>query len=106
MIPSSALLPFTASDDKALKKLLSKHGIGLTVEEARRICGFLGRDPTIVEATIWGIQGSEHCSYKSSRRFLKNFPTEDELRAAVKGFGSNCRYRTLEYYWVFTFEAN
>ncbi|MEI8230647.1 MAG: phosphoribosylformylglycinamidine synthase subunit PurL [Candidatus Peregrinibacteria bacterium] len=76
MIPSSALLPFTASDDKALKKLLSKHGIGLTVEEARRICGFLGRDPTIVEATIWGIQGSEHCSYKSSRRFLKNFPTE------------------------------
>jgi phosphoribosylformylglycinamidine synthase len=36
----------------------------------------LGRDPTIVEAVIWGIQGSEHCSYKSSKRFLKTFHTK------------------------------
>ncbi len=35
----------------------------------------LGRPPTLVEAVIWGIQGSEHCSYKSSKRFLKQFHT-------------------------------
>ncbi len=35
----------------------------------------LGRDPTITEAVIWGIQGSEHCSYKSSKRLLSQFPT-------------------------------
>ena len=42
----------------------------------------------------------------ATHEVLKNFPTEDELRAAVKGFGNNYRYRALEYYWVFTFEAN
>lgn len=36
----------------------------------------LGRPPTVVEAVIWGIQGSEHCSYKSSRRFLAMLPTD------------------------------
>lgn len=49
--------------------------IGLTVEEARKIEYLLGRPPTVVEAVIWGIQGSEHSSYKSSRRFLKDLPT-------------------------------
>lgn len=42
----------------------------------------------------------------ATHEVLKNFPTEDELRAAVNGFGNNYRYRALEYYWVFTFEAN
>ncbi|MBI3618948.1 phosphoribosylformylglycinamidine synthase subunit PurL [Candidatus Peregrinibacteria bacterium] len=61
--------------DEEVSKILRAHSIGLTVEEARKISRMLGRDPTLVEATIWGIQGSEHCSYKSSRRFLKVFPT-------------------------------
>lgn len=62
------------SDEDVLKEL-KKYQIGLTIEEARKISEMLGRDPTLVEAVIWGIQGSEHCSYKSSARFLKNFPT-------------------------------
>ena len=48
------------------------------MEEARKVSSLLGRDPTLVEAVIWGIQGSEHCSYKSSRRFLKAFHTEGD----------------------------
>lgn len=55
--------------------MLRSHRIGLTVAEARKISAMLGRDPTIVEATIWGVQGSEHCSYKSSKRFLQTLPT-------------------------------
>jgi phosphoribosylformylglycinamidine synthase len=58
-----------------VKEALKKYSIGLTVEEARKIETLLGRAPTVVEAVIWGIQGSEHSSYKSSRRFLKMFPT-------------------------------
>ena len=58
-----------------MQELLRKYSIGLTVEEARKVENMLGRPPTLVEATIWGIQGSEHCSYKSSKRFLKQFPT-------------------------------
>ncbi|MDD5041305.1 MAG: phosphoribosylformylglycinamidine synthase subunit PurL [Candidatus Peribacteraceae bacterium] len=75
-LPTIPLLPLSSKSDADVKELLKKHKIGLTVEEARKITTLLGRDPTIVEATIWGIQGSEHCSYKSSRRFLKTFPTE------------------------------
>ena len=69
------LLPFSASSDAEVAALLKKNRIGLTVEEARKICMMLKRDPTLTEATIWGVQGSEHCSYKSSRRFLKTFTT-------------------------------
>lgn len=57
-----------------MKESLDKYSIGLTVDEARKIESLLGRAPTVVEAVIWGIQGSEHSSYKSSRRFLKMLP--------------------------------
>lgn len=61
--------------DDQVRQNLRAHSIGLTMEEARKVETMLGRPPTVVEAVIWGIQGSEHCSYKSSRRFLKMFPT-------------------------------
>ncbi|OGJ55889.1 phosphoribosylformylglycinamidine synthase II [Candidatus Peribacteria bacterium RIFCSPHIGHO2_02_FULL_52_16] len=72
---SSPTLPFSTMSDADVREQLRKYQIGLTVEEARKIESLLGRAPTVVEAVIWGIQGSEHCSYKSSRRFLKMFPT-------------------------------
>lgn len=68
-------LSFSTMTDEQVSRVLVEHMIGLTVEEARKIETMLGRAPTVTEATIWGIQGSEHCSYKSSRRFLKAFPT-------------------------------
>src|SRR3989338_1329594 len=72
---SQKTLPFKSMSDDEVRKALAENRIGLTVEEARKIQEMLGRPPTVTEATIWGIQGSEHCSYKSSRRFLKNLPT-------------------------------
>lgn len=68
-------LPFSTADDAEITSILKEFTIGLTIEEAKKIVDLLGRDPTLTEAVIWGIQGSEHCSYKSSRRFLKNFVT-------------------------------
>lgn len=70
------VLEFSKMNDAELLDVLRQNKIGLTVEEARKIEEILGRPPTITEAVVWGIQGSEHCSYKSSRRFLKNFPTD------------------------------
>ncbi len=69
-------LPFSRMTDAEVQSALQEHGIGLTVEEARKIESLLGRPPTVVEAVVWGIQGSEHSSYKSSRRFLKAFATD------------------------------
>jgi phosphoribosylformylglycinamidine synthase subunit PurL len=68
-------LAFSAMTDQEVTGKLREHGIGLTVEEARKVEAMLGRAPSVVEAVIWGIQGSEHCSYKSSRRFLSVFHT-------------------------------
>ncbi|MFA6039048.1 MAG: phosphoribosylformylglycinamidine synthase subunit PurL [Candidatus Peribacteraceae bacterium] len=71
-------LDFSSMSDGEVKTVLAKYQIGLTADEARKVQEMIGRPPSVVEAVIWGIQGSEHCSYKSSRRFLKTLPTEGE----------------------------
>ncbi|MFH0778691.1 MAG: phosphoribosylformylglycinamidine synthase subunit PurL [Candidatus Eisenbacteria bacterium] len=59
-------------DDK-VRTELDSYGLRLTAEEARHLVRLLGRDPTLVEATIFDIMWSEHCSYKSSRHLLKKY---------------------------------
>jgi phosphoribosylformylglycinamidine synthase len=48
---------------------------GLTAEEYERILAVLGRTPTFEELGVFSVMWSEHCSYKSSRRFLRQLPT-------------------------------
>ncbi len=62
--------------DEELERRLRANGLALKVEEIRTIARTLGRDPTIVEAHAFDAQWSEHCSYKSSRHYLKRLPTE------------------------------
>ncbi len=70
-------LEFSKMTDDEVKKILKDNQIGLTVDEARKIeTDILGRPPTLTEAVVWGIQGSEHCSYRSSRPSLKQLPTD------------------------------
>lgn len=61
------------------QELLAEHRIALKLKEAQDLQLKLGRPMTLAEATIFGIQLSEHCSYKSSRPFLKGFPTTGEM---------------------------
>lgn len=63
-------IPITGAGDKIVAEILEENGLNLTVGEARRITDLLGRDPTIVELTIFNTMWSEHCSYKSSRKLL------------------------------------
>ncbi len=49
---------------------------GLTPEEYARIRAILGREPNLVELGIFSVMWSEHCSYKSSRVWLRRLPTE------------------------------
>ena len=53
--------------------LVAEHG--LSVEEYQRICAILEREPNITELGVFSVMWSEHCSYKSSRVWLKDFPT-------------------------------
>ena len=53
--------------------VLERHG--LTREEYQRILDIMGRTPTLTELGIFSVMWSEHCSYKSSRVYLKTLPT-------------------------------
>lgn len=61
--------------ERKIAQVLREHEIGLTAVEAKKVSKLLGRNPTLTEAVIWGIQGSEHSSYKSSKRHLQMLPT-------------------------------
>ncbi len=63
--------------DEQIKQILSSHSVGLTVSEAKKLqFKILRRAPTLAELILFGIEGSEHCSYKSSRPYLKLFTTD------------------------------
>src|SRR6059036_3990035 len=53
--------------------LIAQHG--LTAEEFDRVVTFLGREPNLTELGIFSVMWSEHCSYKSSRAWLRQLPT-------------------------------
>ncbi len=66
-------LPVSTMDDEQLGEFMDENGVGLSVDEARKIAGFLGRDPTFTEMHIFNVEWSEHCSYKSSGAVLKKY---------------------------------
>lgn len=49
--------------------------VNLRDDELSRIAQRLGREPTVVELHAFDAAWSEHCSYKSSRRFLRHLPS-------------------------------
>ena len=53
--------------------LAAEHG--LTEEEFERAIAILGRTPNLTELGIFAAMWSEHCSYKSSKIWLKTLPT-------------------------------
>ena len=60
---------------KITKEDIESHG--LTEEEYERVLEILdGREPNLVELGIFSVMWSEHCSYKSSKKWLKTLPTE------------------------------
>src|SRR3990167_9389476 len=77
-MPVSNTIDFSALSPEQIIYLLSAHQINLTVDEVLTIQqSLLKRPPTLAECVLWSIQGSEHCSYKSTRKHLKQFVTTD-----------------------------
>ncbi|MEM1038334.1 MAG: phosphoribosylformylglycinamidine synthase subunit PurL [Pseudomonadota bacterium] len=66
-------------------ELVAEHG--LTPEEYDRIVELTERTPTFTELGIWSAMWNEHCSYKSSKKWLKTLPTEGPQ--VVYGPGEN-----------------
>ncbi|HLI19522.1 MAG TPA: phosphoribosylformylglycinamidine synthase subunit PurL [Stellaceae bacterium] len=48
---------------------------GLSAEEYARAVKIMGRTPNLTELGIFSVMWSEHCSYKSSKNWLRKLPT-------------------------------
>lgn len=67
------------------KDIISQHG--LTDDEYQGILKALRREPNLLELGIFSVMWSEHCSYKSSKIHLKNFPITG--KHVLQGPGEN-----------------
>ncbi|MDF1793107.1 MAG: phosphoribosylformylglycinamidine synthase subunit PurL [Thalassobaculaceae bacterium] len=74
-------LPNAAITDE----VVAEHG--LTPDEYAVVLRILGREPNLTELGIFSVMWSEHCSYKSSKRWLKTLPTEGPH--VIQGPGEN-----------------
>ena len=55
--------------------------LGLTDDEFGAIVELLEREPTELELAMYAVMWSEHCSYKSSKRYLSAFPDRGAVGA-------------------------
>ena len=70
-------IDFDGKTDVEIQEILTQYNLALKVEEAKKVqFEILKRPPSVPELVLWSIQGSEHCSYKSSKPFLKMLPTD------------------------------
>jgi phosphoribosylformylglycinamidine synthase len=49
---------------------------GLSAEEYAKVLEIMGRTPSLTELGVFSVMWSEHCSYKSSRVWLRQLPTK------------------------------
>ena len=73
------------SETKMTPELVAEHG--LTTEEYDTVLEIMGREPNLNELGIFSVMWSEHCSYKSSRFWLKTLPTTGPQ--VIQGPGEN-----------------
>ena len=62
------------SEPKITPELIDAHG--LKQDEYQLILDIIGREPTFTELGIFSAMWNEHCSYKSSKKWLRTLPPE------------------------------
>ncbi|HYM31398.1 MAG TPA: phosphoribosylformylglycinamidine synthase subunit PurL [Candidatus Cybelea sp.] len=60
--------------EKITPEVVREHG--LNQAEYARVLEVMGREPNLLELGIFSVMWSEHCSYKSSKKWLKRLPTK------------------------------
>jgi len=89
-----------ASEPVVDAELAREHG--LTGEEFERLTAILGRHPNFTELGIASALWSEHCSYKSSKVYLRELPTTGP--SVIHGPGENAGVVDLGDGWVAAFK--
>ena len=67
------------------EELIASHG--LKPDEYERILELIGREPSFTELGIFSAMWNEHCSYKSSKKWLRTLPTTGPY--VIHGPGEN-----------------
>ncbi|MCW9033989.1 MAG: phosphoribosylformylglycinamidine synthase subunit PurL [Rhodospirillales bacterium] len=73
-------------------EVVAEHG--LSEDEYQEVLKIMGREPNINELGIFSVMWSEHCSYKSSKKWLKTLPTEQPW--VICGPGENAGIIDIE----------
>ncbi len=74
-----------AQTDEVTPDVVAEHG--LSEEEYALAKQIMGRAPNLLELGIFSVMWSEHCSYKSSKKWLKTLPTDGPQ--VIQGPGEN-----------------
>ncbi|SHO59638.1 phosphoribosylformylglycinamidine synthase subunit II [Pseudoxanthobacter soli DSM 19599] len=73
------------NDVQITPALVAEHG--LKPDEYQRILDLIGREPSLTELGIFSAMWNEHCSYKSSKKWLRTLPTTGPR--VIQGPGEN-----------------
>ncbi|SDP27233.1 phosphoribosylformylglycinamidine synthase subunit II [Filomicrobium insigne] len=92
---TESTVPFEVTDE-----LIAEHG--LKPDEYTRLLEIMGRQPSLTELGIFSVMWSEHCSYKSSRFWLKTLPTSGAC--VIQGPGENAGIVDLGEGWAAVFK--
>lgn len=76
--------------------------LGLSLGEYQHICRNLERVPNFAELSIFSAMFSEHCSYKSSKKFFKRFPVQG--KRVLQGPGENAGILDIGHGWAVAFK--
>ena len=82
--------------------------LGLKADEYAQIREILGRRPTSGELAMYSVMWSEHCSYKSSKQYLRRFGEKvtDEMKERLMvGMGQNAGVVDVGEGWAVTFKV-
>ena len=73
-------------------EIIHKHGI--KPNEYKKIISLIGKEPNLLELGIFSAMWNEHCSYKSSKKYLRNLPTKNNK--VIQGPGENAGIIDIE----------
>jgi phosphoribosylformylglycinamidine synthase II len=83
--------------------LMDYKSAGLSDSEYERINELLEREPNSLEIQLIGVMWSEHCSYKSTKRLLKTYPSTG--RYVLQGQGENAGVVDVGEGWGLAFKV-
>ncbi|CAN5297229.1 phosphoribosylformylglycinamidine synthase subunit PurL [soil metagenome] len=108
MTITAPAVPDTVANAAATPERVQPYAaLGLKPDEYERIKTILGRRPTSGELAMYSVMWSEHCSYKSSKPYLRQFGqkvSEKMKKNLMVGMGENAGVVDVGEGWAVTFK--